>query len=166
MQAPAPEHKDSVNGFSSVVPPPPPSTSPQLRHEPRSVLAPAALWCSPKAAGQFISQLQGTPDSQLVIDGGETVSIQVPTTIEASAIFWEFATTGSDVGFGLNFQRVGPGWPVEELLPVVRRDCSEDLLLGSHTYQTQGTYFLVFDNSLSPHTQKMIYYKVFYQRSA
>ncbi len=141
-----------------------------MRHEPKSVLAPAALWCSPKAARHFVSQAQGSPESRLVIGGGETLSVQVPTSTEASAIFWEFVTTAGDVGFGLNFQRkateAGQGWPVEELLPVVRRDCSEDLVLGSHTYQTQGTYYLLFDNSLSPDTQKLIYYKVFYQRSA
>ncbi len=98
------------------------------------------------------------------------MSIQVPTSTEASAIFWEFVTAGGDIGFGLNFRRsdreAGHECPVDELLPVVRRDCSEDLVLGSHTYQTQGTYFLVFDNSLSPGGPKVVYYKVFYQKSA
>ena len=104
----------------------------------------------------------------MIIGEGENVSVQVPTSPEASAIFWEFVTVSGDIGFGLNFQRNGDKgheWPVEELLPAVRRDCSEDLVLGSHTYQTQGTYFLLFDNSHSPHIQKVVYYKVFYQKS-
>ena len=132
----------------------------------KSVLAPAALWCSPKAARQFICQVKDSTDSQLVINSGETVVIQVPTTTDASAVFWEFVTESSDIGFGLGFQRRSDQeCPVEVLLPVVRRDCSEDLVLGSHQYQSQGTYFLRFDNSYSLQSPKVVYYKVFYQKT-
>lgn len=132
----------------------------------KSVLAPAALWCSPKAARQFIFQVKDSVDSQLVINSGESVVIQVPTSTDASAIFWEFVTESGDIGFGLGFQRSSSQeCPVEVLLPVVRRDCSEDLVLGSHQYQSQGTYFLHFDNSHSHQSPKVVYYKVFYQKT-
>ena len=134
--------------------------------ETKSVLAPAALWCKPKAARPFIDQVKKeSTDSQLVINPGETVAIQVPTSTDASAIFWQFVTESSDIGFGLGFQRRDHVCPVEELLPVVRRDCSEDLVLGSHQYQSQGTYFLRFDNSHSLQSPKAVYYKVFYQKA-
>ena len=137
--------------------------------EMKSPLAPAALWCSPKAARQFISQSGATSQSQLAINPGETVTIQVPTSPTATAIFWEFVTISGDIGFGLSFQRLpeqpNQTYPVESLLPIVRRDCSEDLVLGSHQYQLQGTYFIHFDNSHSFHKSKIVYYKVFYQKS-
>lgn len=148
------------------------SPSPESRSDSKSVLAPAALWCTPKAAQRFIDQVKESPDYHLVIGAGESVVVQVPTTAEASAIFWEFVTASGDVGFGLRFQRKsevedsGREWPVEELLPVVRRNCSEDLILGSHQYQSAGTYFLQFDNSHSVQSSAVVYYKVFYQKTA
>ena len=148
------------------------STPVQSKPEPelkKSALAPAALWCSPKAARQFISQSNATPQDQLTINPGETVTVQVPTSPNATAIFWEFVTISGDIGFGLSFQRLSEDpnqtYPVEPLLPIVKRDCSEDLVLGSHQYQLLGTYFLHFDNSHSPHSSKVVYYKVFYQKS-
>ena len=153
-----------MNGHSAPAATPIPDTP-----ETKSVLAPAALWCSPKAAKHFLNQAQRTPESQLLVSGGESVSIQVPTSEEGSAIFWEFVTESGDIGFGLSFQKRSEGarheCPMEELLPIVRRDCSEDLVLGSHQYQSQGTYFLQFDNSYSPNVTKVVYYKVFYQKT-
>ena len=134
----------------------------------KSPLAPAALWCSPKSAREFIAQSSSSPQYQLNINPGETVTVQVPTSPGATAIFWEFVTTSGDIGFGLSFQRSpepSVTYPIESLLPIVKRDCSEDLVLGSHQYQLTGTYFLHFDNSHCPHASKLVYYKVFYQRS-
>ena len=136
----------------------------------RPPLAPAALWCSPKSARQFIAQSGMSPQYQLTINPGETVTVQVPTSPGATAVFWEFVTTGGDIGFGLSFQRSNGApdatpYPMESLLPIVKRDCSEDLVLGSHQYQLMGTYFLHFDNSHCPNTSKLVYYRVFYQRS-
>lgn len=136
------------------------------------MLAPAALWCSPKAAKQFISQVRaasptGHPENQLVLTPGETVDVQVPTSPQASAVFFEFVTERGDIGFGLKFHRrgdsPGPSWAVRELLPVTKRNCSVDLILGNHHYEHKGTYILTFDNSHSPNEAKVVYYKVFYQ---
>ena len=133
----------------------------------RSVLAPASIWCSPRGARPFISQVRESSQSQLVLSPSEKVSIQVKTSSEASAVFWEFATGEGDIGFGLSFQQDGQNndtYSIAELLPVVNRDCSEDLVLGSHQYQVSGTYFLHFDNSHCE-CSKVVYYKVFYQRT-
>lgn len=140
-----------------------------------NVLAPAALWCSPKAAKQFISQVRAatptaSPENQLVLSPGEVVDVQVPTSTHASAIFFEFVTEKGDIGFGLRFHRhsekQAQSWPLQELLPVTKRNCSIDLILGSHRYEHQGTYTLVFDNSHSPTDPKVVYYKVFYQSTS
>lgn len=154
---------------------PAPSSSPGKQEHPlHNALAPAALWCSPRAARNFVAQLQTSPadpsaNVPLVLAPGETVSVQVPTTTQASAIFWEFATAGGDVGFGLGFQwseshskGEGPHRYSEQLLPVTVRECWEDLVLGSHQYQDTGVYTLNFVNSHSD-TPKTVYYKVFYQ---
>ena len=135
----------------------------------KSVFAPAALWCSPKAARQFILESSTSSQHQLTINPGETVTVQVPTSPNATAIFWEFVTTSGDIGFGLSFQRSSDDpnltFPIEPLLPVVKRDCSEDLVLGNHQYQLSGTYFLYFDNGHCPYSSKVVFYKVFYQKS-
>lgn len=126
-----------------------------------AALAPAALWCNPKAARHFIAQLGGQEPSTapLTLAPGETVAVQVPTSPQASALFWEFVTESGDVGFGLSFQG---GQQLHQLLPVTVRDCSEDLVLGSHQYQDKGTYILEFANSHSA-IPKVVHYRVFYQ---
>ena len=146
------------------------SSRPSSEAVQHSALAPASLWCSPKSARNFIAQLQSSAASDLGRGGGgpltlapgETASVQVPTSTQASAIFWEFVTEQGEVGFGLSFQKQGLEDSIEQLLPVTRRDCSKDLVLGSHQYKDQGTYFLDFDNSHSI-TPSVVYYKVFYQ---
>jgi hypothetical protein len=147
---------------------------------PHAALAPAALWCTPTAARNFIHQLQASPagpaaTAPLTVAPGEAVSVQVPTSSQASAIFWEFATEGGGIGFGLSFQwkSSGKGEGLdsrlhrysEQLLPVTMKDCWEDLVLGSHQYQEQGVYILDFVNSHST-LPKTVYYRVFYQTTS
>lgn len=131
-----------------------------------SALAPAALWCSPKSAREFVTKMQTSTSSsanRLNLAPGERVLVQVPTSPQASAIIWEFATEQGDVGFGLNFQRCGEVQKaVQQLLPVTPRDCGVDLVLGKHQYQEQGTYLLEFVNTHSTRP-KIVYYRVFYQ---
>lgn len=170
----------NLESRESTPPPAPAVLSSPGKQEPlpRAALAPAALWCSPNAARNFIRQLQSSPagpatSAPLTVAPGETVSVQVPTSTQASAIFWEFATEGGGIGFGLGFQwseslgkGEGPDSNIhrhsEQLLPVTMRDCWEDLVLGSHQYQDTGTYTLEFVNSHST-LPKTVYYKVFYQ---
>ena len=133
-----------------------------------AALAPASLWCNPKAARHFVAQLssvvngQGESTTPLTLAPRESVAVQVPTSPQANAVFWEFVTESGDIGFGLRFQR---GKQLNHLLPVTVRDCSQDLILGSHQYQDEGIYTLEFVNSHST-IPKVVHYRVFYQTSS
>lgn len=127
------------------------------------LLASAALWCTPKAAGHFIAQVQGIPNCCVRINSSEVIDILVPTNEAASAVFWDFVSVGGALGFGLTFLLRGKE-KATELLPVVKRDCTQDIVHGFHHYQqVEGTYSLHFDNSNSDRAV-VVYYRVFYQR--
>ena len=53
---------------------------------------------------------------------------------------------------------------VDEVLPVVRRPCNEEVIIGSHLYPGRGVYLLKFDNSYSLFRSKALYYRVYYTR--
>ena len=57
-----------------------------------------------------------------------------------------------------------PAPPCDEIIPVYRRDCNEDVYCGSHTYPGRGVYLLKFDNSYSLWRSKNLYYRVYYTR--
>ena len=131
----------------------------------KSALAPASLWCTPHTAKNFVAEVKDLPQCCLVVGPGKTAEVKVPTSEEASAIVWMFVTEMGDIGFGLGFQpEECKGGPPIELLPIVKRDCSEDLVIGSHHYQLPGIYALHFDNSHSLTISKTLYYRVFYQK--
>ena len=128
----------------------------------------ASLWCKPNAAKEFIEQIKHGKETKLIVGRGETVTIRVGTSDDAFAIFWEFVTANYDIGFGLGFIPE-PSSPEEqateiELLPVTRRDCSVDVVMGNHQYYTKGTYLLKFDNSYSLLRSKDVYYRVHYHK--
>ena len=52
----------------------------------------------------------------------------------------------------------------EEVLPVLRRNSHEEVIVGSHMYPGQGVYLLKFDNSYSLLRSKTLYYRVYYTR--
>lgn len=54
--------------------------------------------------------------------------------------------------------------PTDEIIPVYRRDCHEEVYCGSHTYPGRGVYLLKFDNSYSLWRSKTLYYRVYYTR--
>ena len=49
-----------------------------------------------------------------------------------------------------------------EIVPVYRRDCQNEVYVGSHPYPGQGIYLLKFDNSYSLWRSKTLYYRVYY----
>ncbi|XP_034053635.1 Golgi resident protein GCP60 isoform X2 [Gymnodraco acuticeps] len=53
---------------------------------------------------------------------------------------------------------------VDEIVPVYRRDCHEEVYAGSHQYPGRGVYLLKFDNSYSLWRAKSVYYRVYYTR--
>jgi len=92
---------------------------------------------------------------------GERLSVQVPTSPQATAVVWEFATGQGSVGFGLYFQRRGSK-NIEQLIPAAPRECSVNLIIGKHQYQEQGVYLLEFINTHSARPET-VFYRVFYQ---
>ncbi|OQV15074.1 putative Protein TMED8 [Hypsibius exemplaris] len=57
------------------------------------------------------------------------------------------------------------GPPIDEVIPVYRRNCHEEVIAGSHLYPArQGVYLLKFDNSFSLWRSKTLYYRVYYTR--
>lgn len=53
---------------------------------------------------------------------------------------------------------------VDEVLPVLRRNSHEEVIVGSHLYPGQGIYLLKFDNSYSLLRSKTLYYRVYYTK--
>lgn len=51
-----------------------------------------------------------------------------------------------------------------EVLPVLRRNSHEEVIVGSHMYPGQGVYLLKFDNSYSLLRSKTLYYRVYYTK--
>jgi len=54
--------------------------------------------------------------------------------------------------------------PVDEIVPVFRRDSHLEVHAGSHRYPGRGVYLLKFDNSYSLWRSKTLYYRVYYTR--
>jgi len=52
----------------------------------------------------------------------------------------------------------------DEVLPVLRRNSQEEVIVGSHMYPGQGVYLLKFDNSYSLLRSKTLYYRVYYTK--
>ncbi|XP_067941881.1 Golgi resident protein GCP60-like [Watersipora subatra] len=56
------------------------------------------------------------------------------------------------------------GPPIDEIIPIYRRDSHEEVYCGSHVYPGRGVYLLKFDNSYSLWRSKTLYYRVYYSR--
>lgn len=70
-----------------------------------------------------------------------------------------------DVEFGSNKKPHDPNKPaVDEIIPVYRRDCHEQVFAGSHQYPGRGVYLLKFDNTYSLWRSKTLYYRVYYSK--
>lgn len=50
------------------------------------------------------------------------------------------------------------------IIPVYRRECQNEVYVGSHNYPGEGVYLLKFDNSYSLWRSKTLYYRVYYTR--
>ncbi|OUC44203.1 Emp24/gp25L/p24 family protein [Trichinella nativa] len=68
------------------------------------------------------------------------------------------ATNSDDVERGA---RTLPGSKpaVDQIIPVYRRDCHEEVYAGSHPYPGRGVYLLKFDNCYSLWRSKTLYYR-------
>jgi len=152
-------------------------------------IAQASLWTRPKL-NEFIQHVKRDASSIIVVGRGETVTVRVPTHEHGSCLFWEFASEAYDIGFGVFFEWSADGntdvrvsldnsedeyndadsaltrhkAKVDEVLPVLRRNSHEEVIVGSHLYPGQGVYLLKFDNSYSLLRSKTLYYRVYYTK--
>ncbi|XP_005189224.2 Golgi resident protein GCP60 [Musca domestica] len=54
--------------------------------------------------------------------------------------------------------------PISIIVPIYRRECFNEVYVGSHSYPGEGVYLLKFDNSYSIWRSKTLYYRVYYER--
>ncbi|XP_037724248.1 Golgi resident protein GCP60 [Drosophila subpulchrella] len=57
-----------------------------------------------------------------------------------------------------------PKAPISIIVPIYRRECYNEVYVGSHSYPGEGVYLLKFDNSYSIWRSKTLYYRVYYER--
>uniref|UniRef100_A0A915K2M8 G patch domain-containing protein 11 n=1 Tax=Romanomermis culicivorax TaxID=13658 RepID=A0A915K2M8_ROMCU len=69
-----------------------------------------------------------------------------------------------DVEVGKSAQEAQSCKPqTDEIVPVYRRDCHEEVHAGSHVYPGRGVYLLKFDNTYSLWRSKCLYYRIYYK---
>jgi len=71
------------------------------------------LWVEPDLNWAALARMPKTirkeeGEAVLKIGHGETVTVRVPTHLDGRSLYWEFATDGYDIGFGLFFEWVDP----------------------------------------------------------
>ncbi|KZC13457.1 PREDICTED: Golgi resident protein GCP60 [Dufourea novaeangliae] len=67
-------------------------------------IAPAEMWTI-KGVEEFKETIRREAgDAVIKVGHGETVTVRVPTHQDGSCLFWEFATDGYDIGFGVYFE--------------------------------------------------------------
>lgn len=67
-------------------------------------IAPAEMWTR-KGVEEFKETIRREAgDAVIKIGHGETVTVRVPTHEDGTCLFWEFATDGYDIGFGVYFE--------------------------------------------------------------
>ncbi|XP_067634790.1 Golgi resident protein GCP60 [Eurosta solidaginis] len=175
---------------------------------------PAKMWTRPDIKAFKAEVAAGEGDGVITISQGESLTVRVPTNALGKCIYWEFATDGYDVGFGVFFEWSKPVTnevtvqvseaeddedelndedsisnnedlesgslslcnerdalaknsimkpPISIIVPVYRRDCYNEVYVGSHNYPGEGVYLLRFDNSYSLWRSKTVYYRIFYE---
>ncbi|KAL6440126.1 hypothetical protein ACFW04_003025 [Cataglyphis niger] len=151
-------------------------------------ITPAEMWTR-KGVEEFKQIIRREAgDAVIKVGHGETVTVRVPTHEDGTCLFWEFATDGYDIGFGVYFE-----WSKPETNQVSvhisesededdeeeEYESREDLESGSVNGNPRperktitppisvivpGVYLLKFDNSYSLWRSKTLYYRVYYTR--
>ncbi|KAH8321062.1 hypothetical protein KR074_002121 [Drosophila pseudoananassae] len=75
----------------------------------------------------------------------------------------ESGSIGQDRG-GMGSTTAAPKAPISIIVPIYRRECYNEVYVGSHSYPGEGVYLLKFDNSYSIWRSKTLYYRVYYER--
>lgn len=71
-------------------------------------MVPASMWTRDDIKIFKQSVVESDSDGVIRVGHGETVTVRVPTNVNSSRIFWEFATDSYDIGFGIYFEHVTP----------------------------------------------------------
>ncbi|KAL0124161.1 hypothetical protein PUN28_006176 [Cardiocondyla obscurior] len=67
-------------------------------------ISPAEMWTR-EGVEEFKQTIRReTGDAVIKVDHGEIVTVRVPTHEDGTCLFWEFATDGYDIGFGVYFE--------------------------------------------------------------
>uniref|UniRef100_A0A915PUR6 GOLD domain-containing protein n=1 Tax=Setaria digitata TaxID=48799 RepID=A0A915PUR6_9BILA len=94
-----------------------------------------------------------------------SVHVSESSDEEAEEEFLQAQLRANDVESGspVGEKQADPNKPhIDEIVPVYRRDCHEEVYAGSHVYPGRGVYLLKFDNSYSLWRSKTLYYRVYY----
>ncbi|XP_076763218.1 Golgi resident protein GCP60 [Xylocopa sonorina] len=67
-------------------------------------IAPAEMWTREDVEEFKETIRRENGDAVIKVGHGETVTVRVPTHEDGSCLFWEFATDGYDIGFGVYFE--------------------------------------------------------------
>ncbi|KMR05271.1 protein tmed8 [Lasius niger] len=152
-------------------------------------ITPAEMWTR-KGVEEFKQIIRREAgDAVIKVGHGETVTVRVPTHEDGTCLFWEFATDGYDIGFGVYFEWSKPETnqvsvhisesededdEEEEYEP--REDVESGSVNGNSRPERKttttppisvivpGVYLLKFDNSYSLWRSKTLYYRVYYTR--
>ncbi|XP_060835040.1 Golgi resident protein GCP60 isoform X1 [Rhopalosiphum padi] len=71
-------------------------------------LFPASMWTRKDIDEFKANLLREGGEAVIKVNHGETVTVRVPTAEGGNCVFWEFATDGHDIGFGVYFEWVKP----------------------------------------------------------
>lgn len=97
---------------------------------------------------------------------GASLKIEYKVEQPGAILSWEFKTEEHDIGFGVYYKSPDDvrkhihTSDLEEVFPMMRRDCHMIPEQGSLTCERLGTYVMKFDNSYSWTRSKKIYYDI------
>ncbi|XP_071943543.1 FYVE and coiled-coil domain-containing protein 1-like [Antedon mediterranea] len=97
---------------------------------------------------------------ELDIDAGVGHGIPIMVDEPGVSILWEFKSSPKSVAFAVLFQGMSEGAAIEELIPLCRCNSHREAIQGELTTKQAGTYTLVFDNSFSRFTGKIVKYRL------
>ena len=70
------------------------------------IVSPANMWTRPEIVAFKDEIKQAGVEGIIKVSHGESITIRVPTQDEGKAVYWEFATDGYDLAFGVLFEWV------------------------------------------------------------
>ncbi|XP_033099634.1 FYVE and coiled-coil domain-containing protein 1-like isoform X2 [Anneissia japonica] len=109
-----------------------------------------------------IEQIQENSDefNELDIDAGVGHGIPIMVEEPGVSIWWEFTSSPKSIGFAVLYRGTAEDCEVTELIPLCRCNAHREAIQGELTTKQAGLYTLVFDNSFSRFTAKLVKYRL------